>query len=416
MNIILKKLNKSIRYLFKSPLLGISSLVFMFLIVPLVVANLYASQFGGLFYSFIIIALTALVFCDVLFRFGHRVLFGRAYVPFPKIPLERLFVEPHPYLPFVSKRNYQTEAVGKYVYPLHKGKFDLGVYLLNNMRSSNGNDGGRDVIVPKPKNTYRINCIGASTTGNYIDQDGVSYSYPLELEKLLKQSVSKKIEVNNFGQGGYNSADLLIRFALQVIETKPDMIVIYHGYNDISSYLTPNFEPDYYHSKKNLAENYWKFGLAAKIPIVPLNFLNFLLERWTPASAGNSLLKNVSKGEIDLSIDPTEGLRTYKRNLKHIIDLCARNEICVVLSTYCHFLYTDIEEEPIHQLYAKIVCEENIIMKELADENRLPLVDNASLVPPDEKYYVDSVHFTPEGMKLVAKNIANDIELLGIKF
>ena len=63
------------------------------------------------------------------------------------------------------------------------------------------------------------------------------------------------------------------------------------------------------------------------------------------------------------------------------------------------------------------VCfEENIIMKELADENRLPLVDNSSLVPPDEKYYVDSVHFTPEGMKLVAKNIANDIELLGIKF
>jgi hypothetical protein len=33
-------------------------------------------------------------------------------------------------------------------------------------------------------------------------------------------------------------------------------------------------------------------------------------------------------------------------------------------------------------------------------------VDNAALGPSEERYFVDSVHFTPEGMRLIAENIA----------
>ena len=48
-------------------------------------------------------------------------------------------------------------------------------------------------------------------------------------------------------------------------------------------------------------------------------------------------------------------------------------------------------------------------MIDLAQSNKLKLVDNYSLVPQNEKYFVDSIHFSPEGMKLVAKNIAEVI-------
>ena len=46
-------------------------------------------------------------------------------------------------------------------------------------------------------------------------------------------------------------------------------------------------------------------------------------------------------------------------------------------------------------------------MFDLARINKLKLVDNYSLIPQDKKYFVDSVHFSPAGMQLVAKNIAD---------
>jgi lysophospholipase L1-like esterase len=117
----------------------------------------------------------------------------------------------------------------------------------------------------------------------------------------------------------------------------------------------------------------------------------------------------VTKGDFDPSLDPSSGLATYQRNLQHIIDLCRCNGIQVVLSTYCHFLYDAIKDEPLHLLYSRIVKEENEIMRRLADKNELSLVDNAALVPQDERYFVDSIHFTPAGMRLIASNIADVI-------
>ena len=73
-----------------------------------------------------------------------------------------------------------------------------------------------------------------------------------------------------------NSADLLVRFLLQIVDTEPDYLIIYYAYNDISSYLTPNFHSDYSHSSKNFGEVNWKFLIGSKIPNVPINFVNYL--------------------------------------------------------------------------------------------------------------------------------------------
>ena len=42
----------------------------------------------------------------------------------------------------------------------------------------------------------------------------------MELEKILKEKLKRNVEVNNCGQGGYTSADILIRllFFFVVIE------------------------------------------------------------------------------------------------------------------------------------------------------------------------------------------------------
>ena len=307
------------------------------------------------------------------------------------------------------KTKFLTEKSGLLNYPLHKGKFYSSQFTTNNLGFINGVKGDRDIIIPKPKGLYRINCIGASTTGNYVKFGQKIYSYPLELEKILKSSLPISLEVNNCGQGGYNSADILVRFILQLLDTKPDMVILYHAYNDIRAYLTPEFKSDYSHARKNLSETYWKFYLASKIPNFKLSFIDYLINNLLGGNVRNSLLNHVNKGDLDQTINPNKGLETYKRNIQCIIDICKSNDIQIILSTYCHFLYEDIKDDNLHILYKSIVKKENNIIRALAKENGLELVDNANLVTNDEKYFVDSIHFTPAGMGFIARNIANKV-------
>jgi hypothetical protein len=166
----------------------------------------------------------------------YRIKFKRPYLMVPKVPFRKMHIEPHPYLPFVYKKNFICHKAMPANYPLHKDRgYTFSQLMTNNVRHLNGPNGDRDVIVPKPKGLIRINCLGASTTGNYINYKGKNYSYPIELENiLLSRFPGLSIEVNNYGQGGYTSAEILIEFLLNVIYTEPDMVVIYHAYNDLA--------------------------------------------------------------------------------------------------------------------------------------------------------------------------------------
>jgi len=233
----------------------------------------------------------------------------------------------------------------------------------------------------------------------------------LELEKILKSKTSKNLEVNNCGTGGYNSADLLVRLILQIIDTKPNYIVIYHAYNDIKSYLTNNFKSDYSHSRKNLGEMYWKFSIGSKIPDLPLNIFNYFKNKWLPSNHRYSLIDVISKGKFDRKFNFHKGLKTYERNIQSMIDICIKNKIKVVLCTYCFYLHKEIKNNSLHNLYKKIVIEENKVMKKLAKKNKVKLVDCFAKIPREDSNFVDSIHFTPKGMHLLAKNISKAIKI-----
>jgi lysophospholipase L1-like esterase len=358
-------------------------------------------------YTFIIIVFIT----EILFRFFYRLYFGESYIFNKKIPIDKLYVEPHPYLPYIYKKHFRGPSPEKLNYPLHPDLYSADL-TTNNYRFNNGPNGDRNIVLPKPKNLVRINCIGASTTGNYIGIDNNNYSYPLELEKILRSKFNGNLEVNNCGMGGYNSADILIRFLLQTIDTDPDYIIIYHAYNDIESYLTPGFYSDYSHSRRSLGEVYWKFIVGTKIPDIPLKFINCIKNQWFPGfNVRYSLLRMVSKGTIDPTKDFSKGLKTYQRNLQNIINVCLMEGISVTLCTYCHYMHEKIKEDPLHLLYNKIVLQENEIMKKLAIKNNLKLVDCYSLVPREDSNFVDSIHFTPKGMNLLAKCISDIIDI-----
>ena len=396
----------------KNPFVLILLAIFFFFLTPFLISNFFGTTFINkiifFFSSLFIILFTA----ELIFLFLYRLVSGNNYKFVKKIDFKKIAYKPHPYVPFILKKKLKRiHGASASNYPLNK-HLKFPELISNNMGHYNGENGDRDVLIPKPKDLIRINCLGGSTTANYIKDEDSNCSYPLELERILKKKFNKKIEVNNFGQGGYNSADLLVRFSLQNIDTKPDYVIIYHAYNDIRAYLSPNFSSDYSHSRKNLGEVYWKFYLGSRLPNIPINFINYLTNKFLfPLEERSTILEVIEKKKVNIKQDYSQGLQTYERNIQHVIDLCKNNNIKVILGTFCFYFYSKIKDDPLHKLYNKIVSEENEIMKKLANKNNLTLVDTSNIIPREDIYFVDSSHFTPAGMSLLAKCFAEKIDL-----
>ena len=199
--------------------------------------------------------------------------------------------------------------------------------------------------------------------------------------------------------------------ALQVIRYSPDIVVFYHGYNDIRNYLTDGFRSDYSHSCKNISSELWRFKIGCSIPKLHISLIDFLISLSFPNNVRNSLLSLISKGNIDLDADPSAGLAAFKRNASSIVDISRGIGAQMILCTYAHYLHEEIIGQENHVKYSEIVQLENQKIQEVAREKGLTLVDIDSLLPRSPAYFVDSIHFTPKGMRTVAEHIAFSINI-----
>ena len=341
------------------------------------------------------------------FQIIYKIKTGEVYKKIPKIDYDKITVKPHPYLPFVYKSNFKNQGKEMINFPIKKYTYYAPELRTNSLGLYNGQHGDREIN--NDKNIFKINCLGASTTGNYLEYQGKIYSYPIELEKILNNSY-EKYEVNNCAQGGYNSADILVRFSLQYLDTRPDLIIIYHAYNDIRSYLVKNFKSDYSNSRKNLGEVLWKFYLSSIFPSSVFGVMNYLFHNWFPNNDRYSLVEFISHAQNFDNENYLKGINTFRRNLQSVIDLCKCNKIKVLLSTFCFYLHDDVKDSPQHIKLQKIVKMENEIIRDLAIKNNLNLVDNETLIEKNDENFLDTIHFSHIGMQKIAKNFANQIK------
>lgn len=343
------------------------------------------------------------VLAEAAFRIALRVR-GVEFTP-PKT-LKDLYIVPHPYLPYVYKPHAVMGNVQASPYPLHKGRFEIRAVRTNNIRFFY-----EDVEPRKQPGTVRVMCLGASTTANSIWAvgDPKEYAYPLCLREALARSLGAgRCEVLNCGMGGWTSAEILVNFALNLIDLRPDVVIFYHGLNDLEASLTAPFAPDYAHSRKNFGEAYARIRLASYLPNLRAwksyaylkgRFLGFGNVRW-------DLLSSVRAKPADLD-NPFMGLETERRNIEHLIHLCRANGIDVILSTFAYHVYHQVRDDRRILKYQEGVRMENDMLRGLAGCHSLPLVDIAALIPDDDAYFVDTVHFTPAGMQFLADRFAS---------
>lgn len=311
-----------------------------------------------------------LLIAECGFQIAYRCRSGKRYTP-TWGKFEELQVEPHPYLSYACKKNFKcrTDSIEERRFNTQP-TYKLLRLPTNNLRNCDGVNGDRTVLLPKPPGQIRILCLGASTTNCYLELDGKRYSYPLELEKELRGRLpGKDIVVQNCGHDGWLSADILIHFLLNLCDSEPDFVILYHGYNDLLASLTPNFSPDYAHARKNLGEVYHLFRLSSKLPKLPLGLYMYIVQSLFPlCDERQGLLNIVSRGRPDLNAD-FAGLKTYSRNITHLIHACKANGITLILSSFAHYLHPAIQNSKVHNKFRVGVLLENKETRELAQRH-----------------------------------------------
>lgn len=86
----------------------------------------------------------------------------------------------------------------------------------------------------------RIAVVGGSTTFGAGVTD--SATWPARLQALLGPGYA----VTNYGMPGFSSAEGVIQTALLVPESRPGLVVIYEGWNDLHNFHDSALGPDYY--------------------------------------------------------------------------------------------------------------------------------------------------------------------------
>ncbi len=281
---------------------------------------------------------------------------------------------------------------------------------------------GEEFSLDKPPGVYRIVAIGGSTTfAVYLPYDE---TYPHYLQAQLREHFdTDKIEVINAGLTGSTTAESLHRLFTQVLPTNPDMVIIYHGYNDLFPRVFNDFQQDYYHFRKSDPNNppglsrfmLWRLALLALNPIAFAGDYDLTSIVWQ--------IQNLSDSDsIRMENFYNSDASAYQANLEYMVNSLRGNGVQPVLATFA--IHPDI----IHWndyipafLWEEGVRQNNMATQNVAKELNVPLVPFAKKAedwPAHNPWrkeegqccYSDSIHMTAIGNERKAEIFTETIE------
>lgn len=266
-------------------------------------------------------------------------------------------------------------------------------YLINHDKDTVFIDSvGRKFSVSKPEGVYRIICLGSSSTQGH--GAGLE-SYPVRIEEILSDKV-EGIEVINAGRGGVRFYNLFIYFKDILPKLKPDLLVVYFGYNDDS--------PAVYRYYQRAREIIHKYPFINNIEDLEyaLNFKfcsKTLLRvyRWLFSSRLFTALKFGLDAVVNHYTlpkpDETQKKLFKEKTIRMLVDYCILSKIPVVLIPEV-IMYDNGE-------YAGY-------FQDVKDEGKKVYYyqpDRTGLV----EYLTDSIHFNRQGYSNLANQIVSFI-------
>lgn len=283
-----------------------------------------------------------------------------------------------------------------------KPGFESGIFAHNSLGFR-----GPEIEREKPEGTFRIACIGGSSTyGHGPSSEATTWPRLLET-KLRRAYPGRSIEVVNCGASGYSTFDNIGNFLLRVVDLEPDLLIVYQTINDVRCGLAnTEYQRDNRHWRAvfNVPQKPAWSKLAEKSR-------TFLLLRWklsdyeTLGDLAKATIACYDKGGMPNTLHEEE-LECFQRNLRSIVAGAREFGISVMLSTQACY-----EEHLRHRSQQISRARHSRILRDLAASHRLYLVDNASeeLMPQDRALYTNDVHLTDAGTDRLSDNFLRAI-------
>ncbi len=284
---------------------------------------------------------------------------------------------------------------------------------------------GKEILKDKPDSTFRIVCIGGSTTYS-TGVDDYEHSYPFLLEKKLNES-GVHVEVINAGVRGYNSLQSYINYLTKIEDLNPDMLLVYHAVNDI--WTRAVWPPEAY--KADQSGSYtvqsspeYKGISSLSIIRVPLIFAGVI----SPETSWNNVVK-IPESNHSVALEKQLRNNTYPsgifdtipvdmmlkvnkpiffhRNLKMLVEVARSNGTQVVFST---FTYSKTHPSYVTELkleaFQECILEHNDIIRDLSKDNGVPLLDLEKELSLEDEWLTDGMHFNFLGNQIRAEKIS----------
>ena len=281
----------------------------------------------------------------------------------------------------------------------------------------------RQFPLQKKAGTFRIVCFGGSTTAQQIG--GVDY--PRILQKRLRSRAARTdIEVSNAGNASYTAAHSLILLSLNVLSWQPDLIILSHNINDLTALYFPEFRGDYWNKylAPELSAPDFRDRFTWNNVLFQRSRLYWLLSRAVGTRGFRDLDsrgRSIRRAPYDEAL-PERGAYVFRRNIESFIALARSRDIPVMLGTQPHesseeyFVrhmgyksYNDFVVYPLHEQHLEYHARYNQVIRDVATEFGVGLVDNEKTFNGDRKFFMDHVHYTDEGLYRLARNYAGAV-------
>jgi tetratricopeptide (TPR) repeat protein len=190
-------------------------------------------------------------------------------------------------------------------------------------------------LVSKPSGTYRIFCLGGSTTVGYPYWYNGAFSSFLR-DRLKTLFPHRNIEIVNVGMTATNSFTVL-DMSKELVHYQPDLFIAYDGHNEFYGALgvasnvhgtTARWMTQLYLRLIHLRTFQLVSNIISSIRsifgIVPIDYTKH-----------TTLMEQVARGESVPYENETykNGMSVFRQNLEDLINLCRKNNIPLIMST-----------------------------------------------------------------------------------
>lgn len=283
---------------------------------------------------------------------------------------------------------------------------------------------GPEPEIPKPAGTFRILCLGGSSTyGSGPTKD--EWTYPAVLQELLRSRGATAVETVNLGTKGWTSTESLINLCLRGWELEPDLVLVYHGTNDALAAMWPEPNWDQTHFRTTWTE-VQRSGFERTLEKSRL----YLMARTYFSDYGKSLLQldhytiknqtsDYSEPDENREI-PERGVLTFVRNLRQIAVLSRAAGAQVAFVRQAFHPGEGTGPNPHSGAVRKRVLGQMLAAQELlAAELDVPVIDTASELEArarqqleadgKQRIFTNNVHLTNGGAREMAKGLSREL-------